>query len=203
MSMRAAKADRRSERTRAALMKAFIDLMLTDGYESISVERIAERADIGRSTFYMHYTGKENVLKQSLTRPSLHLAIMIGHDVSPERLLPILEHFREQKIRNRVFFVAPVRQLWVKCLAAMIEPRLAAVSRLSHGRPLLPLPLIALQLAEAQIALVASWLVGNGAVKPEAIAEALIETTRASLCALLRIRAMAYIPDDKPRTVRV
>jgi AcrR family transcriptional regulator len=197
--MRAAKADRRTERTRAALMSAFNSLLLSEGYEDVTVERVAERANIGRSTFYMHYSGKEDILKQSLARPSSPLANLVGSDAAPEELRPILEHFREQKARNRIFFVAPLRPLWVKCLAGMIEPRIAAVSRHAHGRPVLPLPLIALHLAEAQIALVANWLMGNCAVKPEAIAEALIETTRASLCALLRGRpgAALFIPDEK------
>ncbi len=80
MAMKTKKPDRRSERSRAALMKAFIDLVLSEGYESVTVERIAERANIGRSTFYMHYKGKEDILKQSITRPSSHLAIIVGHD---------------------------------------------------------------------------------------------------------------------------
>ncbi len=188
MTMKTKKPDRRSERTRAALIKAFNDLLLSEGYEYVTVERVAERANIGRSTFYTHYTGKEDILKQSITRPSSHLANIVGRDVAPDTLLPILEHFREQRTRNRVFFVAPVRPLWVKCLAGMIEPRLAAISRQAHGRPVLPLPLIALQIADAEIALVTNWLTGSGAVKAEAIAGALIETTRACLHALLRVK---------------
>ncbi len=205
MAMKMKKPDRRSERSRAALMKAFNDLLLSEGYEEVTVERVAERANVGRSTFYVHYAGKEDILKQSITRPSSHLAILIGRDVTPDMLLAILQHFREQRTRNRVFFVAPVRPLWVKCLAGMIEPRLAAVSRHAHGRPVLPLPLIARQLAEAQIGLVANWLTGSGGVKAEAIAEALIETTRASLCALLRVKpgTMLFIPGEKLRIVRV
>jgi AcrR family transcriptional regulator len=182
-----AKTDRRTERTRAALMKAFVEMVLTQGYETVSVEAVAARADVGRSTFYLHYAGKEEILKQSLTRPSAALAELVGGDAKLEALVAQLHHFREQRKVNRVFFAAPIRTVWVRCLAAMIEPRLASALRKSGGaRPALPLGLIALQLAEAQIALVANWLGGNFPCRPEAVAEALIALTQANQSALLR-----------------
>ena len=101
--MAARKPDRRTERSRAALMSAFVEILLGEGYEALTVERVAERANVGRSTFYMHYTGKEDILRQSLTRPSSHLAVLVGRDVEPAALIAILEHFREQKKLNRVF----------------------------------------------------------------------------------------------------
>ena len=69
----------------------------------------------------------------------------------------------------------------------------------------MPLGLIALQLAEAQIALVAHWLLGNAACKSEAVAEALVAETRALVAALLRLKpdTMPLIPDEKLRYVHV
>jgi AcrR family transcriptional regulator len=200
-----AKPDRRTERSRSALMGAFIEILLRDGYESVTVEGVAERANVGRSTFYMHYRGKEDILKQSMTRPSSHLAVIVGHDVAPDALVPVLEHFREQRRANRVFFNWPVRQLWVKCLAEMIEPRLASLARHMHARPVLPLPLVALEIAEAQIALVTHWLLGNFAAKPDAVAEALIAATRGLVVSQLRLKpdAAPFLPGEKLRYVRL
>lgn len=199
MTMPPRKPDRRTERSRSALMSAFVGIVLSEGYEAVTVERVAERANVGRSTFYMHYAGKEDILKKSLTRPSSHLAVVVGHDVAPASLLPILAHFHEQRKTNRVFFDWPVRPIWVRCLAEMIEPRLASVSRHARGRPVLPLPLIALQIAEAQIALVTHWLQGRVPAKPEAVAEALVAQTRAMLVCLLRVKpeASLFIPGEK------
>lgn len=199
--MTALKADRRTERTRAALMTAFIGLLLSEGYEFVTVERVAERANVGRSTFYLHYAGKEEILKQSMMRPSSFLATLVGHECQPDFLMPILNHFLEQRKTNRVFFTWPVRPLWVKCLGEMIEPRLALVSRHARGRPGLPLSMIALQLAEAQIGLIAGWLTAKPAVPPEAIAEALISSTRAMTAALLRVapESPLTIPGEKLR----
>jgi AcrR family transcriptional regulator len=55
--------DRRVRRTRFAVPNALFELMLEKEYDDITVADIAERADIVRSTFYMHYAGKEDVLQ--------------------------------------------------------------------------------------------------------------------------------------------
>ncbi|MFF8281228.1 TetR/AcrR family transcriptional regulator [Streptomyces albus] len=54
--------DRRVRRTRAALRQALVELVLDRGFQAITVEEIAERADIGRATFYAHYRDKEDLL---------------------------------------------------------------------------------------------------------------------------------------------
>jgi AcrR family transcriptional regulator len=195
--------DRRTERTRAALMTAFVEVLLTDGYETVTVERVAERANVGRSTFYMHYTGKEDILRHAMTRPSLPLASLVGRDITPAALLPQLEHFRGQRRRNGMFFAAPLRPVWVSCLAEMIEPRLAAVARHVRGRPVVPLALCSMQIAEAQIGLVAAWLGGRGSAKSEGVAEALVETTRAMVRALLRAGPDAILRIPGERVVRL
>ena len=57
--------DRRSVRTRRNLNDALIALILRKGYETITVQDIIDEADVGRSTFYMHYTGQEDLLRAS------------------------------------------------------------------------------------------------------------------------------------------
>jgi AcrR family transcriptional regulator len=54
--------DRRIQRTRQALRQALMDLIKEKGYDSISVEEITQRANLGRATFYLHYKDKEDLL---------------------------------------------------------------------------------------------------------------------------------------------
>jgi AcrR family transcriptional regulator len=54
--------DRRIQRTRQALRKALSELIKEKGYDSISVEEITQRANLGRATFYLHYKDKEDLL---------------------------------------------------------------------------------------------------------------------------------------------
>jgi AcrR family transcriptional regulator len=54
--------DRRVRRTRKLLHDAFLSLVGEKGYEKLTIQDILDRADIGRSTFYVHYRDKESLL---------------------------------------------------------------------------------------------------------------------------------------------
>lgn len=194
-----AKPDRRTERTRAALMSAFVGVLLAEGYEAVTVEAVCERANVGRSTFYMHYTGKEGILRESMKRPASVLAVLVGNELPPDVLVRQLVHFHDQRRRNHIFFTGQVRTVWIRVLAELIEPRLAKLVRALRARPILPLPFAALQIAEAQIALIANWLTANPNGKPELVGEALVATTHATVGALLRLPSDAplLIPNEK------
>ncbi len=56
------KLDRRVRRTRSALREAMQNLMAEKGYEQVTIEELTERADIGRTTFYLHYSAKQDLL---------------------------------------------------------------------------------------------------------------------------------------------
>ena len=187
--------DRRTERTRAALMSAFVGVMLTEGFEALTVEAVAEKANVGRSTFYLHFTGKDDILRQSMQRPSTVLAVLVGNVLPAGVREKQLVHFHEQRRRNHIFFAGPVRTIWVRALADLIEPRLAKLARHLRARPILPLPFAALQIAEAQLALIANWLTANPATRPGVIAEALVAATHATVAALLRV------PADRPQLI--
>jgi AcrR family transcriptional regulator len=58
--------DRRVARTRAALQHALIGLILKRGYEAITIQDICKAANVGRSTFYSHYTTKEDLKRSGL-----------------------------------------------------------------------------------------------------------------------------------------
>jgi AcrR family transcriptional regulator len=59
--MEPAKEDRRRRRTRQLLRNAFVELLGEKSYQVISVQDIIERADVARSTFYLHYLDKEDL----------------------------------------------------------------------------------------------------------------------------------------------
>ena len=167
-------------------MKAFVQLMLSEGYDAVTVERVCEQADIGRSTFYLHFHSKEAILRESLAGPSSHLAALVDADVSAETLRPLLEHFHQQRKINRVGFTHPVRDMWARRLAELIEPALASRARAIRARPILPLAMVSLQIAEAQLSLIATWLARHPNTPAATIAEALIGATQAIMAALLR-----------------
>lgn len=54
--------DRRVRRTKRQLRDALISLILERGWDNVSVQDICARADVGRSTFYVHFGDKESLL---------------------------------------------------------------------------------------------------------------------------------------------
>jgi AcrR family transcriptional regulator len=58
--------DRRQAKSWAALRTALMSLIREKGFDAITVQEILDRADIGRSTFYAHTTGKIDLLRKSV-----------------------------------------------------------------------------------------------------------------------------------------
>jgi AcrR family transcriptional regulator len=92
--------DRRVKRTRAAIQSALLSLMTEKSYESISVQDIIDRADVGRATFYNHFADKEDLLRDGIEGLTQMLfrdaeSAAAGNDLAFS--LPILRHFAEQR----------------------------------------------------------------------------------------------------------
>jgi AcrR family transcriptional regulator len=169
--------DRRTARTRTALRRAFVDLMLERGYPGLTAEAVAARADVARSTLYAHFGGLQGLLRATLDNPSAPLAGLVDGAVSADQLVLQQQHFHEQRRRNRVFFEDPIRSIWAKRLAELIEPRLGPVRGL-------PASFVALQIAEAQIACVRNWFDARPQPKVDAVAQAMARLTNALRAAL-------------------
>lgn len=58
--------DRRVRRTRRALQDALISMILEKGYDAVTIEDVTQRADLGRTTFYLHFKDKEELLLQAI-----------------------------------------------------------------------------------------------------------------------------------------
>ncbi|MBM7636973.1 TetR/AcrR family transcriptional regulator [Streptococcus saliviloxodontae] len=56
--------DRRINKTKKAIYKAFLLLLNEKGYDKMTVQEIIDQADVGRSTFYAHYESKDFLLEE-------------------------------------------------------------------------------------------------------------------------------------------
>lgn len=65
--MRSENEDQRSRRTRGMLSNALIELILERGWEATGVRELCARARIARSTFYLHYSNKEELLEDGFS----------------------------------------------------------------------------------------------------------------------------------------
>lgn len=76
--------DRRVTRTRRHLREALMQLILEKGYDAVTIEDITERAELGRTTFYLHYRDKEELLLESIESTAQELYQQIYPDKSLE-----------------------------------------------------------------------------------------------------------------------
>ena len=58
--------DRRIPKTQKAILEAFVELMAEKNFEQITINEIAERANVNRGTVYLHYTDKFDLLDQCI-----------------------------------------------------------------------------------------------------------------------------------------
>ena len=54
--------DRRVRRSRQVLHQALVELVLERGWDRVTVQAVCDRARVGRSTFYVHFADKEELL---------------------------------------------------------------------------------------------------------------------------------------------
>jgi AcrR family transcriptional regulator len=94
MSGNASREDRRIRRTRDALGDALLSLLKEQPFESILVEDVLARAGVARSTFYVHYTGKDDLLLSDVDAFFEGMAALLERTQEPPgRVAPVREFF--------------------------------------------------------------------------------------------------------------
>jgi AcrR family transcriptional regulator len=58
--------DRRIQKTRNAIIEAFVGLMAEKNFEQLTINEIADRANVNRGTVYLHYVDKHDLLDQCI-----------------------------------------------------------------------------------------------------------------------------------------
>jgi AcrR family transcriptional regulator len=88
------KTDARVRRTRDALGDALIALMQEKAFDTITVQEVLDRAHVSRSTFYTHYSDKDDLLMSDSEEffEALSMALSAHADKS-DRVFPVKEFF--------------------------------------------------------------------------------------------------------------
>jgi len=88
------KTDARVRRTRDALGDALIALMQEKPFDTIKVQDVLDRAQVSRSTFYAHYSDKDDLLMSDAEEffEAMSMALSAHGDKS-DRVFPVQEFF--------------------------------------------------------------------------------------------------------------
>lgn len=184
--------DRRVQRTRERLQKALIELISEREYDAITIQDIADRANVGRTTFYLHYSSKDDLLM------SCHEAIVSEFHfrpfyalsredlLAPEAPAGMTSAYRHLKEARSLFdpiFQGKDSLLILRRIrdwsAQEIETSLHAA--FSGADSAIPFDVLANYLAGAQIALMQWWLEKRQPYTPEDLAQSFHRLQRAAI----------------------
>ena len=159
------KTDARVQRTRDALGDALIALMQEKPFDTITVQDVLDRAHVSRSTFYTHYSDKDDLLMSDAEEFFEALSMALSqHGDKSDRVFPVREFFAHLS-DVQPFFKALVKsgkyhenmELAHGHFARGIERRLAELPR-GKTIPANQLPAIAFAHAGALLSLLSWWL---------------------------------------------
>jgi AcrR family transcriptional regulator len=194
-----ARADRQAHGTRERLQHALIDLISVRAYEKITILDVVTRAGVGRTTFYLHFTCKDDLflscheaivsqfdsgLGDPLTReewlapePPAGLVAAYQHLAGARpHLNPILQGKEGLQILRRMR----------ERSAQAIEARFQAV--FPEAESALPVGILANYLAGAQVSLVQWWLEKRQPYSAEQLALMFHRLQRAAICEAFGLR---------------
>lgn len=186
------KTDRRVLRTRRSLRRALFNLILEKGYDAVTVEEITNRADLGRTTFYLHYRDKEDLLMESVGDLVEGLVAQLAGvpvdqwklvldgpapGATPETGISIaFQHVAQNASLYRIILrgegtYAAIQRLRETIVQAILELIESITARENVAlKPQVPLEVFVHSLAGAWIGLVSWWLEQDMPQPPEQIA---------------------------------
>lgn len=189
--MKNQKNDRRSQRTRSLIDRAFVELLVEKTYDTITVQDIIDRANVGRSTFYAHYLDKEDVLTSQFQWliENLHQAPLTD---MAQGTLASLEIFRHTQAHHHLYKALMwgqggemIFKIWYGLINHQIEQVLI---QYLNGRPSTVPPLVlATFISGAFLALLRWWLDNNMPYPPEEINRMFEQMVMPSIKAVLEL----------------
>ena len=165
-------ADRRIARTRELLEQALLSLIKEKSFESISVQDIIERANVGRATFYLHYDNKEDLLGSGFSGLQAELrerqkAVRRREGDFDERLFAFSYYLLEHAHKHRQVIPAMVarggeaiQHVLRKLLSNLMREEVKAMT-IEKGRAFVPPEATVEFLASGFFGLLVWWLNGR------------------------------------------
>lgn len=190
--------DKRVKRTRDLLQKSLMELIAERGYDSITIQEIVGRANLGRTRFYLHYNSKDELFMSchQAILSEFHLGLL--HPLTREELLspqiPLqmasaYRHLEEGRALLYPIFQGKDSQLILRQIrersAREIEANLRTI--FVEAGSAIPFEMLATYLVGAQITLMQWWLEKRRPYTAETLARTFHRMQRAAICNALGI----------------
>jgi AcrR family transcriptional regulator len=163
--------DRRVRRSRRELHRALVELSIEKGYDAVTVDDLAGRADIARRTFYAHYTDRDDLLRAIVDELLADLIKTIGtqpidmRNVRGTVVKQMFTHGRDNRDTYRVILAGAAGGLGLRLLANTLSDY--AIDVFSEQcqalglTPRLPIDFVARSFVGQYLTLMRWWLDGQ------------------------------------------
>ena len=158
--------DRRTLKTRKALRNGLAELLAEKELHKVTVQEIADKADVNRVTFYKHYLDVYDLYDKTEQEVLVELgllALRLGEVESGKFFSNLIDYIDENRTLFRMIFspntTGKLREKFSRCLEGMfrkIEAEQCDLS-LSDGK----LCYQSCYRAQGCIAIIAKWVLGN------------------------------------------
>ena len=186
--------DRRVQRTRELLQKALIDLISERGYDAVTIQDIVDRANVARTTFYVHYSSKDDLFISchEVIVTEFQSGPLYPHPLSREELLSsevppgmiaAYRHLEEARSRLYPIFQGKDGSLILRRIRDWSAQEIEANLRVAFADSdaAIAFELLATYLAGAQIALLQWWLEKRQPYTAEKLAHTFHRLQRAAI----------------------
>ena len=149
--------DRRRERTRSSIIQAFNELFRDSRLEDIKVPDVIRSANVGRSTFYEHFSNVEEVYLTAFSRPLSILADGLAGNGNRDDLEELLKHLWSNRHQARSAFNGRRRDRLNKMLLELVSERIMSHEREVRTQDFLE----TIKQCEGAMGLIRAWLVND------------------------------------------
>ncbi|MFN8530854.1 MAG: TetR/AcrR family transcriptional regulator [Anaerolineae bacterium] len=180
------KDDPRVQRTVKLLGDTLLSLVVEKGYEPVTIQDITDRANVSRTTFYLHFKDKDELLFECMremyddlarTMQTIDFAnreAALQQLRTPSDFEHVKRYFEFYKVmlsdKGSITFLLRVLtylgEAGIEVFQASLE---------GHATPRVPIPVIAYMSAGAEIGLMTWWVTQNMPYTPEAMAHYLCD----------------------------
>ncbi|MFS0780557.1 TetR/AcrR family transcriptional regulator [Bacillus sp. 1P06AnD] len=188
------KMDRRIGKTRNAIRDAFTELIEEIGFDAVTVRDLTERANINRSTFYLHYRDKYELLEKSegdilkkieeinvnikkLTHKELN-TLYNGSKPLPF-IVQLAEYFQENASFMKVILGPKGDSSFQERIKKIIEKNMLEniLSKFEKEKLLIPFDVFMSYIVSAHLGVILHWLNTDMKQSPEEIATLIFNMT--------------------------
>ena len=165
--------DRRVRKTREAIHAAFASLIVERGYDTMTIQDVLDAADVGRSTFYAHFSGKEALLRYGFERFRADLSITPGDSTPCGFVAPLVAHVRAHVGLYRALVRGSAGAIALEALRRLVIDLLRAELRHRPLEPDADPELAAAFMAGGLLGAIEHWLTAGLQPPPDALASQL------------------------------